>query len=837
MKIKIVIIFYSLISVYFFSGEAGLKAKTAKENMYGNIVQYKFVKESDIKSDLLQMLANFSLYMKNDFIENKMMNSVGEKIGCFGGEDTMGSGEAGVRTNADLSMVCAFMVKYGKGKVALPNGVSWNDIEKMAMESLTYSYSSHKANKLVRCRDGKYWGSISVEDYTWESSLWAMSAAYSAFFQWDKLSYIQKKYIENMLKSECNYELHRSVPTCYDGDTKAEENAWEVDVLAVTLGLCPNDSIAPYWFDKLRAFAINSYSHIEDSKDKTIIDPLYDNKTVADFYVGKNLYDDYTLQNHNFFHTSYQNVVIQELGEAALAMDLFQKTIYGNVRWKTNALMHNNSKVMTHVLNWLALADGELAMPNGNDWSLFLYDQITSYTTNACFLRDPDALMLENLAYRNILKRQQTTEDGSWLLRPDVGARRMGVEAHRVMMTWLMHDVRSTNDIQPTNWIDFRTRYSRAKLFDNQNIVRAYTKDRFTCFSWSSGIKSYTGYIGLDTKEQNKIIVPFKDHNTGNFIGWYDVDSTKINAVPVIAGIYKLKGNSYTMNGELLTNDKTLDNRFSIYSTPGNAIIYLDYVVGLKSGVINKERGGLMAISTDQFTKISRNIYSKDSVNVDGNSFINIKNDWVNIDNLFGVVCHNNKNIGFGDNSNNNSIMTSKLYAFCSDEKRPFSIGKIVDRRNVIYYSKISSIETKKMSRKLIVLKDFLPSGWNGVIAPDPDGRYYMLLSNFNGKKRCRLYDIKCELGAPIFGGKTSVYNSSSSASFLIPLNHSESNSIDCFVEGSGIDIYNKQKGKELKINNMENCNKRIKLIIVKDNGLYSRIINVKKRKSIIVPL
>ena len=46
-------------------------------------------------------------------------------------------------------------------------------------------------------------------------------------------------------------------------------------------------------------------------------------------------------------------------------------------------LMHNNQKVMDEVLCRLALADGELAMPNGNDWSMFLYDQITSYTTAA----------------------------------------------------------------------------------------------------------------------------------------------------------------------------------------------------------------------------------------------------------------------------------------------------------------------------------------------------------------------------------------------------------------------------------------------------------------------
>ena len=114
--------------------------------------------------------------------------------------------------------------------------------------------------------------------------------------------------------------------------------------------------------------------------------------------------------------------------------------------------MHNNDKVQKEVLNWLALADGELAMPNGNDWSLFLYDQITSYTTNACFLRDADALMLENLAYKMIKARQTTTSDGSWLLRSDIGARRMGVEAHRVMMTYLMHSVASTANLQASNF-------------------------------------------------------------------------------------------------------------------------------------------------------------------------------------------------------------------------------------------------------------------------------------------------------------------------------------------------------------------------------------------------
>ena len=358
-----------------------------------------FVAETEMKADLLQMLADFAQYMKADFQDCVAPNSVGESCGCFRGEATMASNERGVRPNADLSMVCAFLVKYGRpAGVLLPAGVTWGDLEQLAMKSLVFAYSTHKANRLKVCSGGDYWGSTSVADHVWESSLWAMSVAYSAFFQWDRLTAQQRNYVYRLLKAECNYELHRSIPTGYAGDTKAEENGWEADVLAAALGLFPDDELAPQWFQRMREFAINSYSHPDDARDSTVIDPDYDMTTVAQLYRGQNLYADYTLQNHNMFHTSYQNVVMQELGEAALALKLFQLGLQGVERWHSRALMHNNQAVMDEVMNWLATADGELAMPNGNDWSLFLFDQITSYSTQACFQRDANALLLENLA-------------------------------------------------------------------------------------------------------------------------------------------------------------------------------------------------------------------------------------------------------------------------------------------------------------------------------------------------------------------------------------------------------------------------------------------------------
>lgn len=752
------------------------------------VITSDFVSETDMMQDLLQMLADFSKYMKNNWNQCAAPNSVNESCGYFSGERSATSGEQGVRPNADMSMICAFLSKYAKGKVTLPAGVSWDNIDEMAMKSLIFAYSTHKANKLKVCAGNDYWGSTSTSDFVWESSLWAMSVAYSAFFQFDKLSSTQKQYIYNLLKAECNYELGRSIPTGYAGDTKAEENGWEVDVLAAALGLFPDDTLASKWFERMRLFAINSYSHTDDALNTNLIDKDYSG-TVASLYKGQNLYDDYTLQNHNLFHTSYQNVVMQELGEAALALQLFQGE---NQKWSSNALMHNNEVVMKRVLNWLALTDGELAMPNGNDWSLFLYDQITSYTTLATFLKDPNALMLENMAYKYIKARQKTTTDGSWLLRPDVAQRRMGVEAHRVMMTYLMHLANSTADVNPTKWEDFRSQYSKAMIFPSQNIVRAFTPSRFSCFSWSNGLKSYTGYFASNSPDKNKIIVPYRANNTGNIIGWYEVSGQNTDATPVVSGIYQLYGNGYVMNGELNTNGSTLNNRFAIYSTPQNAIIYLDYITAKSAATITAEKGGLLAISTDELMKTARTLYYEKAGEIthkqsDGSTFFEVRSDWVNIDNELGVVGMNNKNIAFGDRGANNSIFTSKLYPMYSNDNRSIAVGTVVDARNLVYYSLQSAVETQAAAKAIIPLRSMLPEGWNGVIAPDT-GCSYILISNFRGTNNdATIKGLQLDGFSPVFYQPTIITENGATVTFRAMQNNSVAQALRFMIQGGEV--------------------------------------------------
>lgn len=617
----------------------------------------------------------------------------------------MGSDERGVRPNADLSMICAFMGKYAKDSVSLPANVSYQQLDTMALKTLTYAIDTHKAVRKKACIDGKYWGSISKTDYQWESSLWALSVAYSASFQWDKLSDTLKGDLYKLLKAECNYELERDIPTGYKYDTKAEENGWEVGVLAVTLGLFPEDELAPQWFERMREFAMNSYSHPSDASDTTVVTPWYDNKTVADLYKGPNLYPDWTLQNHGFFHTSYQNVVIQELGEAALALKamndlprhlLRMKNAANGNQTETNGdsipntskkgieftrhsfekidgkfLLHNCSKVAKNVLNWLTLPDGEQAMPNGNDWSLFLYDQVTSYSTLACMLQDPDDLLFEQRALEQISRRQRTTTDGSWLLNPDVGARRMGVETHRLMKSWLMHHYFPTGNMKATEWNDFANRYSEAKYFPCQRIVRTLTDNYFACFSFSEGKQSFTGYIEplphtLLLKEGRggslcSLVVPFRKFNTGNIIGFYDIEGTEPNAHLTGEPEIKTSGEYFSIEATLAENDSTILRHFTLRST-SKGLSYSDKVVPTGKRVkptkdnpkgelrINADYTGMLAISEDPFAGSNHKIIYSNGMTI--------------IDNNLTIKTNAVKNAVFTDLSTDNSITTKKLYPF-----------------------------------------------------------------------------------------------------------------------------------------------------------------------------
>ena len=166
------------------------------------------------------------------------------------------------------------------------------------------------------------------------------------------------------------------------------------------------------------------------------------------------------------------------------------------------------------------------------------------------------------------------------------------------------------------------------------------------------------------------------------------------------------------MHGYLHVNDGTLDHRFALYSTPGNAVIYLDHVQALERVTVREEKGGLMAISVDEFTSPTRTLYySEDSGSsrevsgachqqpTDGTEWKSFPAQWVNVDNEVGMVGHNpGKRMAFGDRANHNSIYMAKLYPLYAYPNREVKEGETVDARNLVYYSGVTADETQRMA-------------------------------------------------------------------------------------------------------------------------------------------
>lgn len=647
--------------------------------------------DEQVERKCLLSLANFMQYARNIY-HNAGENGEGMPTAYFRATSAGKSNEDGVRTNLDLVMVTAFLYRQNvergeQGRVALPEALTDDDLLRMALPCLRYAYSTHHAVRLQRCEDGRYWGTWhepkngkTAWHHQWESSLWTLSLALAAHFLDSELDSLDRQHVRTVVTEEADYQLSRRVPTGWKGDTKAEENGWEANVLACAVALYPDHANHSRWSEALQRYAFNCYTVSADKSDSTMVS----GRPACEWFEGQNLYDDFTLQNHDYFHTSYQNVVMQEQAECLIAMELLargeRRSALNALRgegWQQSVFTWHWQEVWSQVLAWLALCDGELAMPNGNDWSMFLYDQLPAYAAMATLMKNGDALMLEKRCLEQLLQRQQTTADGSYLLNADIGPRRMGVTAHRVMMTYWLHRLFGTDEA--STWEDFQQRHREARMFDSQRIVRAMSESRFACFSMSEGLKSCTGIIVPCVEKNSKIFIPYKEGFGGNLMGCPDTLPENVKM--------KTDGNQWVVWGQA-------DGKpFAVWATPGNAVLVLG-------------RGVTMAVSVDAFTSQQRQTLQGAS--------------WVCIDDGVAVVAPGAQG-GFTLSAPKvvQSIGTSVLTAQ-TDSMKPA----------VIYYSNVNVADAEALAGKVKqrIRKNKMGRRSISVSFTDPDSQQYELV-------------------------------------------------------------------------------------------------------------
>lgn len=210
----------------------------------------------------------------------------------------------------------------------------------------------------------------------WQSALWASQIAQAAWIMWNKLSASDQEQVCRMMVHEADRFMDYKVPYYRDvegniiskGDTKAEENAWNSNILSIATAMMPHHAHFDRWMQKNIELQVSAYAMPEDIQKTTLVDGVPLNKLLK----GSNMNSDGTVINHNIMHPDYMtafmhnviNAWVYELaGKQALQASLYN----GDIIYRALTERLFNGKTM-----YLKTADGKASsliyFPEGNDW-------------------------------------------------------------------------------------------------------------------------------------------------------------------------------------------------------------------------------------------------------------------------------------------------------------------------------------------------------------------------------------------------------------------------------------------------------------------------------------
>jgi hypothetical protein len=237
----------------------------------------------------------------------------------FGGID-----ELSIRTPAAQTLGLATAIRlgiYDPTFTTVPTTTATAETIKL-ITSLAYRHSSNTAGG---------WG------MGFQTAQWAAITGQSAWLFWDYLSTAQRTTVQTMILAEANRFL-TYVPHYYrsttgivltPGDTKAEEIAWDDNILQLATAMMPNHANYPSWMQMRLRMSLASYARPADLASPAIVV----NGQRFDYWLnGSNVYNDGTVVNHGLVHPAYMNfAMLTTIG--AIDQGLAGKTTpYADVR-------------------------------------------------------------------------------------------------------------------------------------------------------------------------------------------------------------------------------------------------------------------------------------------------------------------------------------------------------------------------------------------------------------------------------------------------------------------------------------------------------------------------
>ncbi|MEY9859992.1 putative cell wall-binding protein [Catenulispora sp. GAS73] len=268
--------------------------------------------------------------------------------------------------------------------------------------------AENRAATMVRALAHRYYANnslagVSTWGNSWQSPLWAFYTGQAAWLVWDKLSPWDRDAVARMLADEANrlttgndvyltsdtgsqqlYQYNRSGADITPGDTKAEEDNYEAQLLGLSVAMMPNHPNAANWQRRNEDLLIADTA-TPDDVNGAAGNAVVNGRQLNQWLQGWNVQKDGTVQNHNILHPLYMTALdqsLQQVGTFALAGKCAPQAATNNVGLTYSALTTPTSfpyapdpnnltqdvTLTTSAPIYQSTSSAKINYPQGNDW-------------------------------------------------------------------------------------------------------------------------------------------------------------------------------------------------------------------------------------------------------------------------------------------------------------------------------------------------------------------------------------------------------------------------------------------------------------------------------------
>ncbi|MDO7172531.1 hypothetical protein [Mariniflexile sp. AS56] len=309
-----------------------------------------------------------------------------------------GVSEHSIRPPAQTVMALgiALSINIYDEKIVGISNIEAKEIQTNLIKSLL---KEHKAN-------GGKWGNC------WQCAHWAFYSGFGAWLSLDLLDTETEEQLLKMIVMEAN-NFNKEPPYCNDctNDTKAEENAWNANILTLALATMPKHENAKWWKERASQWMLSAYSRESDLSNN----PIIDGKPINHWISGWNMHEDGYVYNHNRIHPYYTaaaNINLWNPLVFTLANQKGLQAAYWNMsyvykqlidfKWQNPPYQAPGGTIYRRDSNTL---HATVYYPNGTDWSVNLVDNFFMFDVQC------SVMGLDNLVDISAVKWANTRAD------------------------------------------------------------------------------------------------------------------------------------------------------------------------------------------------------------------------------------------------------------------------------------------------------------------------------------------------------------------------------------------------------------------------------------------